>query len=210
MKKNIRLITFGISLLIVIVTICIVVLTHLTVQQKNPTNLTNGTLFSTDYKIKPFELIDDNGKAFTIKNLKGSWSLLFFGFTQCPMMCPSTLSELNKAYDLLKKENFFGKSLQIVFISVDPEHDTPAVLKKYISSFNSSFIGVTGTKSQVDEFTKQFGIFYEKIKNKNSDSEINHSGAILIISPSAKWKAILSFPHHANTIAEDFKKAQDS
>ena len=174
-------------------------------RQRKPIQITNGTVLSIPNKIMPFKLIDEDGKAFTNANLKGHWSMLFFGFTRCPMMCPKTLSELNKAYLNLEQQKLVKYLPQIIFVSVDPDHDTPSVIKKYVQSFNVNFIGITGTQKQIKNFTKRLGIVYAKsIKSDGSDYDINHSGAILIINPDGKWRALLNFPHKSDIIVKDF------
>ena len=196
-----------ITLIIIIIIICFIIYSKTQATHQKAIQLTNGTVLSIPYKIKPFKLVNQNIVAFTNANLKGHWSVLFFGFTRCPMICPVTLSELNKVYRSLEKQGFKNNLPQVVFISVDPEHDTPEVIKKYLLSFNPHFIGLTGTKTGIDSLSKQLGIAYIKsIPSGKSDYEINHSGALIIVNPSGKWEALITPPHAAITIAKDLKR----
>ncbi len=170
--------------------------------------LANGTVLPTPYGITPFKLTNTQGKIFNNKNLRGHWTLIFFGFTHCPMICPTTLSELNKAYQQLKVED--RKSLpKILFVSIDPERDTAPVIKSYLANFNKNFSGVTGNKEELDSLTKQLGIAYMKATKSNEKNyNIEHSGSILVVNPNGEWVAVLSSPKNGNTIAEDFMRIQ--
>lgn len=183
--------------------------------------LKNGSLLPSPMSLTEFNLIDDSGKSFTNQNLEGHWNLLFFGFTHCQMLCPTTLAELNKAYQLLSKswleKNGLSKGVsekenslpQIVFISVDPERDTPKKIQKYLKQFNHKFVGVTGTSEQIAEFTKQTGIAYLKAtKSNDKDYDIDHSGTILVINPKGEWVAVFNAPHQGEIMANDFVRIQ--
>lgn len=206
-KRNLQLMIASI-VFVVILGISFVLWTESNATNHNkPMQLSNGTVFSNPYLIKPFRLIDQNDKPFTVNDLIGHWSLIFFGFTRCPMMCPTTLGELNKAYLNLKNDGLKNNLPKIIFISVDPEHDTSAILKSYVTAFNPDFLGVSGTPTQIENLTKQLGIFYEKeTPSEKTNGEIIHSGAILVINPAGKWRAILSFPHKSAVITEDVKQ----
>lgn len=173
-----------------------------------PVALENGTVFPARMALKDFKLINTKGETFTKQNLKGHWSLLFFGFTHCPMLCPTTLAELNKAYQVLQKKE--AKNLvQIVFISIDPDRDTPKQIRDYLQHFNTNFMGATGDKDVLDQMTKQLGILYMKSsKSGDRDYTIEHSGAILIIDPRGAWVGMLSTPHKAASIVKDVMRIQ--
>jgi len=164
-------------------------------------------VFNTPRHISEFKLIGDNQKPFTNKNLKGHWSFVFFGFTQCPQLCPTTLSVLNKTYKALQKARV--KSMpQVVFISIDPERDNPKVIKNYLISFNKNFVGATGTKKQLAKLTREFSVVYMQIARRNGQQgkyDIEHSGAILLTDPQGKLYSIFTMPHNPATIASDFK-----
>lgn len=207
-KNNCILIT-AISIAIIII---FIILSQTKKMHRDAIQLNNGTMLPVPYKIKSFQLVDQNDDPFTNSNLNGHWSIIFFGFTRCPMMCPTTLSTLNKMYRMLKKKGVENNLPKVIFISVDPEYDKPDVIKKYLQSFNSNFIGVTGTKAEIKNLTKQLGIAYIKeIKSGNPDYEIDHSGTLIIINPSGKWEALINPPHfNAEIIVKDFERIQKS
>ena len=106
----------------------------------------------------PFALIDHNGKAITHRDLEGRPTLIFFGFTHCPDVCPTTLMEISKVFELLGPQ----AKVAALFMSVDPERDTPALLKDYVSNFDKRIIGVTGPRESVDAALKTFRVFARK------------------------------------------------
>ncbi len=162
-------------------------------------NLTTATVFTQPRIINSFQLIDAKNQPFSEQNLKGHWSLLFFGFSNCPDLCPTTLATLNQAYKKLAAQE---RNLpQVVFISVDPERDTPERLSEYLSSFNPHFLGATGLPTQVDQLTHDLSVLY----TKNGES-IDHSGTILIINPEGQFYGVFTMPHDANKIAADIKQ----
>jgi protein SCO1/2 len=156
-----------------------------------------------NYLIKPaeisaFELTDNHGKRFTNNNLKKRWTLLFFGFTHCAMVCPTTLTVLNQTYQLLQKKLPAKNRLQVVFVTVDPERDTVERLNEYVTAFNPNFIGVRTTIEKTNELEKQFHIVATKDENT-----INHSAEILLINPDAKIQAYFAYPAQSEQLASD-------
>lgn len=165
--------------------------------QKSKINV--ATILTQPRNIESFHLISKSGKPFTNKNLQGRWSLIFFGFTHCPHICPTTLVTLNKTYQQLEKDHVKNMP-QIIFISVDPARDSPKVITNYLSNFNNKFQGATGTKKQIDALTKDFSVVYMKTGNN-----VDHSGAILITNPNGQLYGIFSSPHDPKTIAKDIE-----
>jgi len=176
-----------------------------------PINLENGTMFPVPRDISPFHLVSADQKPFTNQNLVGKWSLLFFGFTQCPEMCPTTLAILNKTYQQLETKKTVPLP-QVVFISVDPERDTPRAIDEYIGTFNKHFKGATGPKDQIKALTAQFNIMYMKVQNQNSQDannyQIDHSGTLLLINPEGKLLALFQTPHEADHLAKDIENIE--
>ncbi len=157
-----------------------------------------------------FVLEDHFGNGFTNKNLKNQWSLVFFGYTHCPDICPTTLSLLNQVDQVLKKESDIDKP-RIIFISVDPERDTIEQLTDYVPYFNPEFIGVTGSMENLQVLTKSLGIVFGKEgDDESNDYEVYHSARILLVDPKARLKALFSSPHDVNQIASDYIKIIDS
>jgi protein SCO1/2 len=170
------------------------------------TSKLNATLLDEPRAVSPFQLIDHQGQAFTRERFSGRWNLVFFGFAHCPEMCPTAMNEIAKTFTLLEAEQV-KQYPQVVFISIDPERDTPAVLKNYLSQFNPAFIGVTGKKDQIEALTKELGIVYLKTQMAEGSKEydINHSGTIVLFNPAGKIAGFMSLPHKATQIAADYK-----
>jgi protein SCO1/2 len=150
--------------------------------------------------LQPFRLQTGAGKEFDLDNLKGKYTLLFFGYTSCPDICPTTMYEMKKLYAMLEKDKL-QNSYQVVFVSVDPRRDTLRRLEEYVAYFNKSFIGATGADEQIATLAKQLGASYEIEDNgKSKDYSVSHTGVIFVINPGAKFAAILSPPHQASRI----------
>ena len=118
-----------------------------------------------------FSLIDHNGKAVTQDDYKGTKKLVFFGFTNCPAVCPTELYNIAATLDELGTED--AKKIQVLFISIDPEQDTPELMKEYVGAFHDDFIGLTGSVEQVAQAAKAFRVYYAKIPEE--DSEIGYT-----------------------------------
>jgi protein SCO1/2 len=169
-------------------------------------DMENATVFTQPRAIKPFKLQDDVGKPFTNANLIGHWSLLFFGFTNCAMICPTTMTELNKMYQLLEKETV--KNLpQVVFISVDPERDTLKRIHDYVRSFNTNFVGATGDEKELAILAKQLGVMFMKLPNKENPKHyaVDHSAFAVLVNPKGQAYGIFSTPHEADDMAKNYK-----
>ncbi len=156
--------------------------------------------------INPFLLEDQNGQDFTLDRLRGSWSLMFFGFTHCPDVCPTALYELQQVREQLRQKISGDTSLpNVVFVSVDPERDSPEKLQKYISHFDPDFTGVSGPHKQLGPFTRQVGIAYH-IEDHEAGSQayaVDHSSGILLIDPQARLYGVFPAPHRSEAMAGD-------
>ena len=163
-----------------------------------------ATTFPTARPLKEFQLHDQHGNAFGREQFSGKWSLVFFGYTNCPDVCPTTLTLMKTVYANLLQQGFSEQDLQIVFVSVDPDRDDNAQLAEYISYFNPAFVGITGTKEQIDIFSKQLSAIYF-IRKPDGDRpyEVDHSASILLIDPDAGFKAVFTAPHNADQISHD-------
>ncbi len=170
---------------------------------------TSATVLSDPLNVPAFALRDHRGQTFTQDNFRGKWTLLFFGYTHCPDVCPMTLSVLDNVYASLGQSGKVSLP-QVVFVSVDPERDSKEVLAEYVTYFNSEFSGITGEKEQLQALAKPLGIFFSAEKGKTEDAgndyPVNHSVSILLIDPSARLRAIISPPHDAKEIADSFTK----
>lgn len=178
-------------------------------QLKNlDTQSLHGTVIDKPRLIKDFTLQNSDGKSLTAKNLKNHWTFLFFGFTRCGYVCPTSMTALKQVYADLQKNSAIPKP-QVVFISIDPERDDAARIHHYVTSFNPDFIGATGNKTALNQLTSQLGILYMKIihtgqKEKTDNYDIDHTGSILLVDPDGELIAVFSMPHQAEHIAKDY------
>lgn len=136
--------------------------------------------------IRQFSLVDTDGKQVGHNELTGQWSLVYFGYTNCPDVCPTTLSALSRAVNQL------ARAPQVIMVSVDPERDTPAKLKQYLSSFNKSFIGYTGTFDNVVSLAQQVNIAFGKVPGPTPGTyEVNHSANIVVVNPEGQYAGFI-------------------
>jgi protein SCO1 len=191
-------------LLLVFLTLSIVLLSYIgfefLTQKKNiPTELL-AVLKTNPIALNEFSLTDQNNRPFTLKELKSKNTLLFFGYTSCPDICPTTLNVLNHVHKQLEKE------INVVFVSVDPQRDTTDKLLDYMEYFNKDFLGITGSKKDIDQFTKQFNAGYI-IEDKTSDDTylVSHTSSIFLINPELNVIAAFSPPHHASIISSQLE-----
>ena len=148
------------------------------------------------FKGSEFSLKDMNNNVITEKSFEEPLTAIFFGFTHCPDVCPMTLNKMDIVLDKLKKENKFVK---LFFISVDPERDTPEVIKNYLSSFENNFIGITGEKEKIFLLYKSWGIMSQKIFSESGEYQINHSSPVILLK-NGKYIARIS-------MRDDIKKS---
>ena len=151
-----------------------------------------------------FKLHDFNGHIRTLEDFKGKVVVLFFGFTHCPDICPTTMIDLKKTMALLKDK---ASAVQVVFITLDPARDTEAVLKKFIPAFNDSFIGLTGSEADIDKVASQFKIFHKKVNDgSKAGYTIDHSAGLYIINKDGKVKLHMSNGQKPEEMASDLAK----
>lgn len=172
--------------------------------------LEQATLLPSAKPIDGFNLINDKGEAFTLESLKGRWTFAFFGYTHCPDVCPTSLAMLSQAMRKLKDSARLESMPQGVFVSVDPERDTPETLAKYVTYFYPDFVGVTGAPAEILALTRQLGIFYARAEGENkNDYLINHSTGIVLFDPDAKFHALFNAPRNPARIASEFLLIRD-
>jgi len=165
----------------------------------------NATVLDKPRPLSPFTLEDHDNKHFTRDSFKGQWSYLFFGYTNCPDVCPLALKVMQTAWNSMPKTDSAGHPVKMYFVSVDPDRDSNKLLKDYTTYFNPEFIGLTGEADQLDIFTNQLGILYGfEDKAKDSDNYlVNHSAQFLLINPKGQLQAVISPPHEAEKIASE-------
>jgi protein SCO1/2 len=160
--------------------------------------------------IPEFQFTDHEGQPFTEQDLKGQWTLWFFGFTHCPDICPTTLSLLSAAVNQL--ENDHGvENISIIFVSVDPERDTPEKMKAYVNAFNDKAIGISAYDQSLAPFLQNMGIIAVKQKQNDlqKDYLVDHSSAIYLIAPDTGISALFNTPHRIDSITEDMLVIQE-
>ncbi len=160
--------------------------------------LASGTSLAEPRPIADFELVDHQGRAFRRDALAGRWSLVFTGFTHCPDICPTTLATMAELGRRLG-----DRAPQLVFVSVDPERDTPEVLATWIAHFGPGFTGATGSRAAMEAFTQSLG--FAQVRNPGAGGEytVDHSTALALVDPEARVAGYFTQPHDAAAIAAD-------
>jgi len=168
------------------------------------------TLFPDPKPLTAFALTDHKNRVFDLASLKGKWSFLFFGFTHCPDVCPMTLAVLARARDSIAKHTAGAEDIQFVFISVDPNRDTVSKLGQYVDYFDTTFLGVTGNDAQIRNLAGQLGAAYQvAIKPGMENYPVTHTTAVFLVDPRARYYAVFTPPHDAETISKRFKVARE-
>lgn len=152
-----------------------------------------------------FTLTDQNGAPFSSEQLKGSYSLVFFGFTHCPDICPLAMSSLTEALDSLPQEQ--QDKVTPVFITIDPDRDTPETVKSYIGNFHPRFIGLTGTHAEIKQAASAYKVYYTTANPEDKDYQVAHSGYIYFMSPDGKYIRHFSHNDSAENLASGIKEA---
>lgn len=180
----------------------------LTYQQMNSTEVKQEfqslLVFPKQKSFSGFELTDKNNKILDINTFSGHWTLLFFGFTNCPDVCPTTLSELQKTFKLLEDKNL--KQLpEVLFVSVDGQRDTPQILSEYIKFFNPKFNAATADDANILSITSQIGAAYHigEHEEGNLNYNVDHTAAVFLISPEKKLYGLFRSPHDFLKISAD-------
>ncbi|WP_439606659.1 SCO family protein [Hydrogenophaga sp.] len=151
-----------------------------------------------------FSLTDHNGQPRTLADFKGKAVVLFFGFTQCPDVCPTSMSELAEAKRLLGAD---GERLQGLFVSIDPERDTPEVMKQYMASFDPSFLALYAAPDKLPELAKSYKIYYKKVEGPTPTSyTMDHSAGSYVYDPQGRIRLYHRYGTGAAALAGDLKK----
>ena len=165
--------------------------------------LAGGVRLDQPRPLPAFALSDHRGQPFGPSDLAGRWHLLFSGFTHCPDLCPNTLAILKSVESELGEH---ADAVQTVFLSVDPERDTPESLASYVHYFSPNFVGVTGERAQIDTLMRGLGLAYAIGDTSDPGYTVDHSAALVVIDPQGRVAAYLSAPHKPGVIAEDLKR----
>jgi protein SCO1/2 len=159
-------------------------------------------LTGADYA-RDFQLPDADGRMRSLQDFRGKAVIVFFGFTQCPDVCPTTLAEIAQARTLLGAK---GEQVQGVFITVDPERDTPQVLKAYMANFGPGFVALRGTPEQTAAVAKDFKVYYKKVEGKAPGTySMDHSAASFVYDPQGRLRLYTRYGSGAQALADDLK-----
>ena len=163
----------------------------------------NGLVFENPRPISTFQLVDFNQDTFSVDQLKGRWSFIYFGYTACGQICTQSLTELKHLIRALSSTDN-ARPIQVVFVTVDPGHDTATRLNTYLREFDSTFVGVTGDIDALAFFAAELASLFTLDSNAGQSNVLNHSNSIMLINPSAAFQAVLTPPHDAQRLQADF------
>jgi protein SCO1/2 len=166
--------------------------------------LTSGTWFPQPRPIENFALTDEMSQPFTLNELKGHPTLVFFGFTHCPDVCPTTLAKLAQiARDASMPQ------LRVLLVSVDPARDKPELLQQYVHAFDPSFKGVTGDEKQIEHLAREFGVAIARVDLGGGDYTVDHSATVFLLDAEARRVAVFTPPFEVQPMAADLHSVAD-
>jgi protein SCO1/2 len=164
--------------------------------------LTAAVLYPTPRELPDFTLARSDGSTLTHADWKGRWTVAFFGYTNCPDVCPTTLATFKQAFSKLGAAGIADR-VRFDFISVDPARDTPEQLAKYVGYFSKDFIAATGTDEELTKLTRALGLIYSREPTGNGDYAVDHSASAVIIDPSGREVGLFRPPFEADQIVAD-------
>jgi protein SCO1/2 len=164
-------------------------------------------IFNPPRAFESFSLLDQRGNTFDPQRLEGQWNLVFFGYTFCPDICPTTLAVLRDVEKQLRIEDD-AVIPQIILVTVDPARDTPDVLRTYLEYFNEDFVGVTGDFMPLQSFARQLNTTFRKQPGGGDDYLVDHSSSIVIINPRGHYQGFFKPPFEAAKLAAAFRAVQ--
>lgn len=148
-------------------------------------------------------LTDSDGQPWSLSNLRGQWVLLVYGYTSCPDVCPATLSALRRVKEQLGSQ---AEHVRVVFVSVDPERDTAALVQEYVSHFGDDFIGLTGTPEAIAAAAAAYGVRYEVVKVDSAVGYLmSHTAFVYVIDPQSQWRLTIPFGVKPPEIVDDLQ-----
>ena len=152
---------------------------------------------------RDFALKDFNGKPRSMADFKGKAVVIFFGYTQCPDICPTTMHDLG---EVMKQLGPSADKVQVLFITVDPERDTAQLLSQYVPAFDKRFLGLTGTLPEIDKTAKDFHVYYQKVEGKTKDSySMDHTAGLYIYDPEGRIRVFAGNTAPMDSIVHDLK-----
>jgi protein SCO1 len=152
--------------------------------------------------LQPFHLTDHRGKPFTNQDLEGRWTLLLFGYTHCPDVCPTTLVKVRDAEKQLAAQSP-GLKVAVVFVTLDPERDTLPKLSEYLAHFDAGFRGVGGSAKSIDAFARQLHVKYATTERTNAGYFLDHTSSVALFTPEGQLRALFSAPLRPESLSKD-------
>lgn len=159
--------------------------------------------------IGEFTELDQNGQPFGIDDLKGHWSLLYFGFLQCPDICPTTLQMLSRMRSLMVEAGQDAQIPQIIFVSVDPLNDTPERVASYLAFFSEELIGLAGSPAQLEALARSVGIHYSEFIGDDGVRSMEHTTSVIVVDPQGRAVAALPAPHKPQVMLQQFNALRE-
>ena len=182
---------------------CVLALTACEKSQSPKVPFANTDITGLDYA-KGFALTDHNGKPRTLADFKGKVVVVFFGYTQCPDVCPTTLSELAGIKKALGSE---AERLQVIFITLDPQRDTPELMAGFVPAFDSSFLGLWGEQAVIDKVAKDFKVFAQKVPSKDSKSyTIDHTAGSYVFDDQGRIRLFVRHGQGGDGLQKDLQR----
>ncbi|MCH7929380.1 MAG: SCO family protein [Proteobacteria bacterium] len=160
-----------------------------------------GTLLAQPRPLPAFSLVRHDGVPVTAAELRGHWSVLFFGFTHCPDVCPTTMLTLQQTMAAIE-----GPRPMVILVSLDPMRDTPDQLAPYVTYFDSEFVGFTGELADVQILADGLGVAYAYVPGEGDDYSVDHTASLFLIDPKGRLAALFHPPHDATALARDLQE----
>jgi protein SCO1/2 len=171
-----------------------------------PPPLATGTILAPARPLADFSLIDNHSREFGLSQLRGHWSLMFFGYTNCPDFCPSTLTTLAALEKKLRADKVPAPP-QVIFVSVDAKRDTPSQLDKYVPYFDPQFIGLTARdQASIETLAKTWGVAVAVQPATDGNYTVDHSAALFVVDPAGNLAAVLTGPFTVEALAGDYAR----
>lgn len=206
-KKKSMMTTFVIIAAFIALILGIFASTYVHRAKTIPVDAFQGTLLESPRKISSFNLQGIDGKPFDNASMKGHWTILFFGFTHCGYLCPTTMAQLAKMYQMLEDKGVQTLP-RVVMITLDPLRDSQEQLAKYVRSFNPNFYGARGSDASIKAMTAELGIAYVSVSRTSNTAQpmddIEHTGTLTLFNPAGQLTAFFTTPHQAQSLVSDY------
>jgi protein SCO1/2 len=167
-----------------------------------PAKLENAVLYPQPRAVPEFHLTQADGHPLSLDDWRGHWNVVYFGYTNCPDVCPTTLATFKQAWKDLGQRNLSGR-VRFDFISVDPERDTPEHLRQYVAFFSPDFIAATGSDQELTPLSRALGLIYSRTTAANGNIQVDHSGSAIIIDPQGRLVGMFRPPFVASAMSAD-------